>query len=318
MRQFGPCPTCGMMFQSRMPKKYCCLACYTSSPELAARLAANSKKANAAAQIARGLEPKDGKEIPCLECGTLVYRKPSEIGRSKYCSRSCYRKYMAKRFDRHIANPERIALPQNYDEFLTGGLLRCLVDGCEWRGHQLSLHMNAAHGIAKTEFKMMAGFNLKTGVISQPLRDAYSARDYVGVAVINHFGHKLRSVNPRQITKYVSRESVEHHIKGRMVAMETKQPLPVKCSECGNETVQLTPFGRKLFCSVDCRSKAYKRKKQADRKTMTCGVCGMPFDGSYDQQRRLSRGEIVVCSMECRQRRAARIARGTWVEGGTV
>jgi hypothetical protein len=316
MRQFGPCPTCGMMFQSRMPKKYCCLSCYTSSPELVARLRENSKKANAAAQVKLGLEPKTGEDVPCLECGTLVHRKPSEIGVAKYCSRSCYRKYMAKRFDRHIANPERIALPQNYDEFLTGGLLRCLVDGCEWRGHQLSMHMNIAHGVAKTEFKMMAGFNLKTGVISQPLRDAYSEREKVGIAILDNFQGKRMSVNPREVNKYRSREAAEHHIKGRMVAIATKPVQIIACSECGKETMQLTPFGKKLFCSAECRSAAYKRTKRANRQRMTCSVCGMPFDGSYDQQRRLERGGDVVCSMECRQRRNGRMARKTWIDQG--
>ena len=83
---------------------------------------------------------------------------------------------MAKRFDRWIANPQTLALPQAYDEFLTGEELPCLVEGCNWRGQWLSLHMNYTHGVPADEFKRAAGFNLKSGIISGPMREALAQR----------------------------------------------------------------------------------------------------------------------------------------------
>jgi len=148
----GPCPTCGKTFESRYRgKKYCTLECYSKSPELLERLKLK--------------HIRTGENTTCIECGKEFYVKKSrsQRGSGKYCSTICYRKFMEKRFDRWIASPEKLSLPQNYDEFLTLQELPCLVEGCEWRGNFLSLHMNFTHGIARREFKKIAGFNLKSG-----------------------------------------------------------------------------------------------------------------------------------------------------------
>jgi hypothetical protein len=104
----------------------------------------------------------------CLKCGKEFHARESE--RKKYCNEICRRQYMAERFDRWIASPETIALPQNYDEFLTQEKLPCLVDGCNFEGHKLSLHMNLTHGVTEREFKKLAGFNLSSGITSLPLK----------------------------------------------------------------------------------------------------------------------------------------------------
>ena len=56
----------------------------------------------------------------------------------KFCSKDCRRLHYAERFDRWVANPETLALPQCYDEFLMQEELPCLIDGCEWKGKHLA------------------------------------------------------------------------------------------------------------------------------------------------------------------------------------
>ena len=59
---------------------------------------------------------------------------------------------MNKRYDRQIASPDKLQLPQGYDGCLDREQLNCLVDGCGWVGKHLSTHMNIAHGIKADEF----------------------------------------------------------------------------------------------------------------------------------------------------------------------
>lgn len=152
------CPVCGIQFGSAVKKTYCSLKCYRSSPQLKAILQANNDK------------KKTGAVLVCVECGASVYRNSFRINRGEECcSRVCKFSYLAKRFDRYIATPESIALPQGYDEFLSKDELPCLVDGCEWVGAQLSLHMNFIHGVTAEELKLIAGFNKTQGVVAAPL-----------------------------------------------------------------------------------------------------------------------------------------------------
>jgi hypothetical protein len=112
----------------------------------------------------------------CLECGIEFPRKQSDWDNGmRFHNKLCRRAYQAKRFDRWIASPETMPLPQNYDEFLVQGVLSCLVEGCRWFGHNLSTHMNLTHGLDAVNFKVQAGFNLRTGVVSAPMSERMSS-----------------------------------------------------------------------------------------------------------------------------------------------
>jgi len=40
--------------------------------------------------VKNGLRPRTGQNIPCSGCGQIVYRRPSEIRETNYCSKQCY------------------------------------------------------------------------------------------------------------------------------------------------------------------------------------------------------------------------------------
>ncbi len=148
----------------------------------------------------------------CEECPAPIYMTPTAVKRGKKtCSRLCYRKYMAKRFDRHIAHVENINQLSNYDEFLSQPVLGCLIDGCYWRGHNLSLHMNLSHGIKEEEFKRAAGFNLSTGVVSATMQLNLVRRGNVGGNVDPDIARDARMFS------YYSRESSESRSKVAML-----------------------------------------------------------------------------------------------------
>jgi hypothetical protein len=111
----------------------------------------------------------------CVGCGIEFPLSQSDWDSGwRFHNKLCRRKYQSERFDRWIASPETMPLPQNYDEFLTDNILSCLVEGCRWIGHNLSTHMNFTHGLDALNFKVQAGFNLRTGVISAPMSEKMS------------------------------------------------------------------------------------------------------------------------------------------------
>ena len=245
MKTCGPCPTCERMFQSRVVKTYCSLTCYLSSPQLRERLAARNKLL------------KEGRETRvCPECAATFTVKPSN--RKRFCSKTHYRSYMAERFDRWIANPCMIALPQAFDEFLNQQELTCLVEGCAWRGAQLSSHMNFAHGVSVDEFKKMAGFNLTTGVISRPLREQFEARPYAGIGAPTP-KHTGPSSDP-----YRSLESREHFRKAK--ALRDGVTVAKVCDGC-RQSYHGQPHSR--YCSVPCRSRAQVNRNRARHAVVT-------------------------------------------------
>lgn len=258
----GPCLGCGDSFSSRREAKFCGIKCYTGSQQFTDMLAAaraESLSPYSVQKRAEGLRRGEGK--PCLECGVDVYMKKSEKSK-KYCSKPCYRAYMAKRFDRHIANPETLQLPQGYDAFLDRDELPCLVDGCGWVGRHLSMHVNQMHGIQADDFKRAAGFNRSTGVISRSLAEVLRDRPHQGGALdaAAAFAGFERTVFPRE---YQSLEGAEHRTKSRLLS----GPGPVGCcKECGGTFQQKTVCGRQLYCSVKCRSDNYKRTYQRPNK----------------------------------------------------
>jgi hypothetical protein len=208
------CPSCSNQFESlKQNKKFCSMACYVASPEWRERMLKNMANGRL-----KGKGPtRTGDEKRCLHCPKTFYVKPCDEkrGRGKFCSKTCYRKFLSERFDRAVATPVSYRELQCYDEFLSRGELYCLVDDCEWTGHSLSLHMNQAHGIRKDEFKKMAGFNLTTGVVSSVMRDNLCARGNQGTIETLNQPLALRS----RKFDYISRERLEHYRK--MLALKS-------------------------------------------------------------------------------------------------
>jgi hypothetical protein len=231
--------------------------CYITSKQFKAHLEHNAK----IAAIANKREHPSVDRRECLECSKEMFVSPPSKEK-KFCSRVCYRSYMAKRFDRWVANPEQLALPQCYDEFLNQPELPCLVAGCNWHGHGLSQHMNFSHGITAGDFKRAAGFNLKSGIISRPLAETLSERKANGFITDPDFFRKRRNTTPT-IRTYFSKEASEHRKKAR--AMADTGPTR-ECKGCGISFTQSTPFGRALYCSKECRDVAYSIKNKVKDK----------------------------------------------------
>lgn len=266
----GPCKTCGKMFESRIDKMFCSMDCYMKSEQFREMLSKYwAPSAEVRAKISAKL--KKGEDVACLECGTEFYQKPPSKGHParKFCSTTCYRAYLAKRFDRWVANPEGMALQQCYDEFLDREELACVVEGCDWHGKNLTLHMNQAHGVKADEFKRAAGFNLSTGVVAKPLAEALRKREVIGVAAKMDdadradalaLSQEALAANP---IRYRSLEGREHAKKARAMW----GPGPQRhCAGCGKIFQQSTPAGRALYCSVQCRDAHYAAEKRARAK----------------------------------------------------
>jgi hypothetical protein len=300
---YGPCPTCESMFESKKAKKFCSMKCYLSSPEYKTNMRSGAL-ASRSARLSLPEHERYNREVRCcLECGTEFTVIPSRT--KKFCCSACYRTYMAKRFDRWIASPQRIALPQAYDEFLTLDELPCLVDGCNWSGKHLSGHMNWAHGVVAREFKRAAGFNLHTGVVCLPLHKALVDRavDYgaLGTAALELID---RDKPVKRTRDYHSLERKEHAVKTR--ALLQTGPIRI-CEKCAVKFVQSTPFGRAKFCSTDCRNRLYARRNAAKIYALNCGQCGKFFKGTKQQMMRAKSGSDVCCSLKCRGHRNSRL-----------
>lgn len=254
----GPCKTCGKEFFSRTSKHFCDIKCYTQSKQFGQLLAeARNKSLSKEARSKIAAKLKKGGEIPCPECGTQVYRKPSD--RRRFCCKPCYRSYLAKRFDRWIANPEGMALPQCYDEFLDREELTCVIDGCSWRGRHLTLHVNQAHGLRSDEFKRAVGFNLSTGIVSKSLAEQMSERAKVGIASIDYSGPLPDHGKVNRGIRYWSKEGSEHLRKSRALAGPGPQH---QCKGCRILFTQRTPFGRAVYCTPTCRDAHYAEQKK--------------------------------------------------------
>jgi len=206
------CPTCYkkiIVGEGKYKRKYCSIDCYPSK-----QLIETSKRKKSG--VKPSLDP-----IPCLNCGKPMQCKPSEIKRGKKtCSRSCYHEYLAKRFDRFIENPINFKQMKNFDEYLSNDKLNCLVEGCDWEGDNLGLHVNLHHGISARDFKMQTGFNLHTSLVSQPMRKNLEARGNKGN--LRTLNQPLATSKPRH--KYISEERKEHLKKASMLRYENQKP----------------------------------------------------------------------------------------------
>lgn len=249
----GPCPTCGKTFLSKTSnKKYCSINCYTKSDFFKKMQSENLQKMN----------PTMGTPKICPECKMEFSRSK----RSKFCSKICMRNYFSNRFDRWIANPETVALPQNYDEFLSRNILPCPVDGCEWSGKHLSCHVNKAHGITAKEFKKLCGFNIHSGLISKDLSEQFieKAKKFTKEGIWpkhpDVLAVKKGIENRKNTEKYVSLEAIEHIKKSYSLSEKLGDGL-VFCKQCGAE-YRRPKFGRKLYCSIRCRNRYYYQKSK--------------------------------------------------------
>lgn len=263
------CQHCNKDFFSKTSKQFCNIECYTSSNKMKEHIKKISEKSTGFEYMS--LESKNflaekNREraklawitINCLDCGNEINKIKSK--KKKFCNIGCYRTYMAKRFDRFIANPQGMALPQCYDEFLDKTKLSCPFDECNWEGKHLSLHVNQTHGVTALDFKRAMGFNLSTGVISKDLASDLRNRDIVGVAA-NWSDKYLKEAwkNSSKIVRYVSLEAREHQKKSRIVLGENAGGLRT-CVSCGDEFVQSSIFGKTLYCSRRCRANYYNKK----------------------------------------------------------
>lgn len=203
-RQFT-CEQCGKLAETKnwdVTRRFCSMKCYTKSDELKERL----RQANL------DREPVNKIHRYCMWCGKEIHARNK--GKRKFCSQSCYREDMAERYDRWIANPQNIHNLQGYDEFMTQTELSCLVEGCNWKGEFLGLHVRAAHGIPAREFKRAAGFNYTTGLVGIDLAKKLERRaDHLVEMQAkdpSYPGQFPPDTNP---DKYYSREGREHKAK---------------------------------------------------------------------------------------------------------
>lgn len=281
----GPCPTCGKMFKSKNKTKlYCTMDCYVVSDKFVAMHKENLAK----------ISPNQGIPRVCPGCGCEFSRS----NRRKYCTNSCRRRFFAERFDRWIANPESVALPQNFDEFLSRNVLPCPVDGCGWEGEFLGAHVNHAHGISARDFKKLCGFNLSTGLIGEDLAKHFAER----ALKRQDDGSLMRGcpgaiVDPSNRESYKSLEGMEHAKKAR-AELPTFRGTFLPCRECGVDVPQ--PYmGRALYCSTSCRSKWYT-KQNVDE--CQCAFCGNKFIGTRGQTKRYKKELPVCCGIDCRNK----------------
>ena len=279
----GPCPECGQMFRSQTKSKiFCSMKCFTDSPELRERLQSynNAKKT----------PPK-----ACPQCGIEFQKK-----NRKFCSKLCWRKYFAERFDRFIANPEKIALPQNFDEFMLQEELPCLFENCEWVGPNLSQHVNSVHGVTAEKFRELAGFNKRTGLVGaeEHKRQSQRMKQMIADGIITTDPSLLLSL-PRKGSP--TRLEGKEHLKKSMAlrrSQETERPR-TPCLQCG-VPIEQPVTGLRKYCSTKCRSKYYQEKTRAE---LRCSHCGETFWGLYHQVMRARKELPVCCSDHCRNQR---------------
>lgn len=261
----GPCPTCKELFQSKTKnKRFCSLDCYVKSEELLSRLAANSAK--------------QAMEWKCHHCGSDAPRK------RKFCNDFCRRRFFAERFDRFVANPEGIALPQNFDEFLNKDELPCLIEGCEWTGVGLSHHVNFHHGIEPDKFREMVGFNRGTGLMGVAARQSRSKtmHELIEKGVIKPCAFPIEKCSKER--KSLRLEGAEHWKKA-MVISGGMQKLKTAAADRSR-----SPEGRKLASET-----AKRTHEQMPKITLVCQKCGRQYETPKNQKNRSK-----FCELKCR------------------
>jgi len=305
------------------------MKCYSTSPEALQRLAEIGRAASAKTC---GHEVGIKEKWTCLSCGQEQILRVSKAKKKKFCNYRCYRKYMAERFDRYIANPETIALPQCYDEFLNSTELHCLIEGCDWIGKALSNHMNFAHGIPADKFKEMAGFNRKTGVVSSDMAKNLAARHQQWNGPPENMNNKLTpsKFSPKPEVRLEGREhlskssvinaAIAKAKGGPRFSRESRKAISISqakhaadktgaftptaaiCTMCGTEytTTSRSASRHITLCSKECRAKRHKEIYTSPHKyELTCSKCGKKFLGSYCQLKASKKQRRISCSKQC-------------------
>ena len=306
IRQFrmGPCPTCGKYFLStRRNKLYCDMKCYMSDPVVVERL---GRQGRAIGELSRKKAEERHKNDPnskyigpenvCKNCGKHFR------GKKKYCNQGCRREYFNARFDRWIASPEKIALPQNYDEFLLQEELPCLVETCEWSGKHLSSHMNKAHGVTADEFKELAGFNRSTGLVSHDVHKVMSerAKERIEEGVVSLVAPGTPGMPGRGGGKPPRLEAKEHINKSQAIARSELSDNIVFCRWCKLKIPTQPKMAKKLYCNTYCRSQWYYHQKTDV--VCPCSYCGEKMVLIKSKLKRHNQGQPVCCSLDCRNR----------------
>lgn len=249
------CQHCSREFESKnRDRKFCSISCYRSSDyyrEVRKKLVEKVSK------------PKELNT--CLNCGKERYLPPHQAKKQKYCNKICGREYMANRFDRYIANPEALALPQNYDEFLTKDELPCLIADCKWRGQNLANHVNRTHGIPRDRLKELGGFNKSSGLVSKKLAKKFSrhARTAQRIAYARHNVEKMLEVHKASNFSSVKKkrtvrlEGKEHAAKAWIERSFEKEELDGKCPACGKAFT--TTMTWQKYCSIKCQQAFLRR-----------------------------------------------------------
>lgn len=290
------CDGCGVKFQSKDAKRFCSLPCYRTS-----EAGKEVIKSNREVWLAK--HPQEQRS--CINCGktmtlpcarasgsfTNVNGKKRWRPPKRFCSGPCKREWFSNRFDRWVANPEKLCLPQCFDEFLSKDELPCLVDGCAWSGKNLTTHMVNFHGVPRNEFKKIAGFNKTTGVVAQPTAKLLAeANANKGNLRINEYSDINKIQQPRG---RISLEAREHHAKALTfrdssnavaASKEWRERNPGLTSEYGQRGLDV-------------------RNRKSAMETQTCLWCFSEFQRPVWQN-------TVTCSPECRRKRnSERIAR---------
>jgi hypothetical protein len=288
----GPCQQCGEMYRSHHNRFFCSLQCYIRSPKFVAAQREADKGAGPVAKSCRG-------------CGVdfeVAYK-----GRKyrHFCRPTCRRKYFADRFDRWVANPESIALPQNYDEFLDRETLSCPVDGCEWEGANLSIHCNHVHGIPSDRFKEILGFNKTTGLCTPAVSEALRSRDNCpGLSAEALAEMRPKTSGGRAELRPEGREHARKMSADLATTIDPNKP-PVPCRHCGVPVSQMM-IGKRVFCSPACQQDCHKalgRARRLEKKhPLICSKCGASFLGTKYQNDGAAAGKPVACSGRCRAR----------------
>ncbi len=253
------CPECGENFLPRDPTtRFCSMECYIGSEDFQTRIREQAasvnarKRADGARKAGITIDPQKRMTQPCLQCQKLIYVKPSNYKAKRFCGTPCYREYLAARFDRWVANPETIALPQCFDEFLTQEELPCLVEGCFWRGQALGHHVNMAHGITADEFREMAGFNRTTGLVTPRVARRLAAR--LGMGNPNFHAEFGYLSEPHHCKMRL--EGREHLRKSTAMLSVTDNGTSLACRGCGSPVAALTSrtwwFGIRRSRSMCC------------------------------------------------------------------
>lgn len=289
-RHVGVCKHCGSTFTAKKQGKiYCSLKCYVEDPDAIERLRQHN-------------EAQASQRPPCRQCGEKTQTK------HKFCSHLCRRKYHAERFDRFIANPETLALPQNYDEFFCQDELPCIIEGCDWVGHRLGQHCNIVHGIDVVKLRELAGFNRSTGTVSaieqqrmsvqgkRLVEEGKSGQAFIAMVASMKNGEREWPVSKPS----GSLEAKEHRRKAS--ALRGAVVVTRVCTACSVEYQSTSLAHGSVFCSVKCRTAVAKEKAKQGIIEAKCSYCGETFMANKFKAKRVAAGLKVTCSDVCRNR----------------